>query len=165
MILYHTSSLSVNCPDIAYSRLYLDFGRGFYTTNNRVQAEKYANRLIKEGLPAFLNIYELDDSIDGVKRKVFEFYDGEWLDYVVACRRNEEHVVFDIVEGGIADDDVFNTLDLYISELISREEAIASLRKKKPNWQICLCNQMIIENHLHFVESIPLSSSDTKTTV
>lgn len=156
MILYHTSNQAVANPDISHSRVYLDFGRGFYTTPNRAQAEKYAKRYFREGQSAVLNVYELDDDIDNYTHKVFEAYDGEWLDYVVSCRQDAQHDTFDVVEGGIADDDVFNTLDLYMAELISRDEAIKRLKKKKPNWQICLCNQEFINQHLHFVESIDL---------
>lgn len=63
MILYHTSNQTVANPDISHSRVYLDFGRGFYTTPNRAQAEKYAKRYFREGQPAVLNVYELDDDI------------------------------------------------------------------------------------------------------
>lgn len=161
MILYHTSDQPIVHPDIKFSRAYLDFGKGFYTTPNRSQAEKYAKRFFKEDRPAFLNVFELDDNPNSFTHKTFEAYDGEWLDYVVACRRNLPHEIYDIVEGGIADDDVFNTLDLYMDELIPRDEAIKRLRKKKPNWQICLCNQELIDKHLHYVESIELQNYES----
>ncbi len=161
MKLYHTSYLRIEHPDISFSRAYLDFGKGFYTTPNQGQAEKYAKRFFKEGNAAFLNKYELDDDCCGFTHKTFNAYDGEWLDYVVACRKDNLHKTFDIVEGGIADDDVFNTLDLYMDNLITREEAIKRLQKKKPNWQICLCNQKLIEKHLHFVESIELKNDES----
>lgn len=160
MTLYHTSDRRIEHPDISFSRDYLDFGKGIYTTPSRPQAEKYAKRFFKEERPAFLNIFELDDDVEGYTHYTFESYDGEWLDYVVLCRRNQPHDVFDIVEGGIADDDVFNTLDLYMANLIERDEAIKRLRKKKPNWQICLCNQQLIDKHLHYVESIELKDND-----
>lgn len=160
MILYHTSDRRIEHPEISFSRVYLDFGKGFYTTPSRVQAEKYAKRFFKEERPAFLNIFELDENYDGFTHHKFEEYDGDWLDYVMACRKELPHERFDIVEGGIADDDVFNTLDLYISELISREEAIKRLHKKKPNWQICLCKQELIDKHLHFVEFIELKNDE-----
>lgn len=158
MILYHTSDRCVEHPDISFSRAYLDFGKGFYTTPNRGQAEKYAKRFFKEERPAFLNTFELDDTIGEFTHHKFEEYDGDWLDYVVACRKEQPHNTFDIIEGGIADDDVFNTLDLYMADLITREEAIKRLRKKKPNWQVCLCSQQLIDEHLHFVESIELKN-------
>lgn len=160
MTLYHTSDKCIGHPSISFSRDYLDFGKGVYTTPSRIQAEKYAKRFFKEKRLAFLNVFELDDDIEGYTHHTFEAYDGEWLDYIVLCRRNQPHDVFDIVEGGIADDDVFNTLDLYMSNLIERDEAIKRLRKKKPNWQICLCNQQLIDKHLHYVESIELKDNE-----
>lgn len=161
MILYHTSDRCIEHPDITFSRAYLDFGKGFYTTPNRGQAEKYAKRFFKEDRCAFLNVYEFDDKYESYTHHTFVEYDGEWLDYVVACRNELTHDVFDIIEGGIADDDVFNTLDLYMADLIPREEAIKRLRKKKPNWQICICNQQLIDKHLHFVESIELKNDES----
>jgi len=154
MTIYHTSDKIIENPDISYSRMYLDFGRGFYTTPNRLQALKYAKRFFKEGRQAFLNTYFVDDNqLLKYSKKVFEAYDGDWLDYVAVCRRNMPHEEFDIIEGGIADDDIFNTLDLYMSELISKDEAIKRLKKKKPNWQICFCNQELINATFTFVES------------
>ncbi|MDO4197089.1 MAG: DUF3990 domain-containing protein, partial [Prevotellaceae bacterium] len=87
MILYHTSDRRVEHPDVSFSRAYLDFGKGFYTTPNRSQAEKYAKRLFKEERPAFLNTFELDDDCEGFSHHRFTEYDGDWLDYVVACRK------------------------------------------------------------------------------
>ena len=156
MILFHTSDREIKHPQVSFSRTYLDFGKGFYLTPNRTQAEKYAKRFFKEERPALLNIYEFDDSEPKFSRKVFEAYDGDWLDYVVACRRDEPHKHFDLVEGGIADDDVFNTLDLYMGRLIDKDEAIKRLKKKKPNWQTCFCSQELIDTKLHFIESINL---------
>lgn len=158
MILYHTSYKCVEHPIISFSRTYLDFGKGFYTTPIRAQAEKYAKRFFKEERPAFLNTFELDDKCEGFSHHKFAEYNGEWLDYVVACRRDLPHDTFDIIEGGIADDDIFNTLDLYMADLISRDEAIKRLRKKKPNYQVCLCNQQLIDKHLHFIKSIELNN-------
>lgn len=40
MLLYHTSNVEVTTPDITHSRKHLDFGRGFYLTSLREQAEK-----------------------------------------------------------------------------------------------------------------------------
>lgn len=160
MILFHTSDRRIEHPNISFSRAYLDFGKGFYMTPNRSQAEKYAKRFFKEDRPAFLNIFELDDNCECYTCHRFTEYNGDWLDYVVSCRKELPHINFDVIEGGIADDDVFNTLDLYMSDLISREEAIKRLRKKKPNWQICVCNQQMIDKHLHFVESIELRNDE-----
>ncbi len=58
-----------------------------------------------------------------------------------------------IVIGGVANDRVFNTIELYFEGLIEQGEAIKRLRYEKPNLQICIRNQKIIEQYLRFVES------------
>ena len=60
---------------------------------------------------------------------------------------------FDLVEGGIANDRIFNTIELYSSNLISREETLQRLQYEKPNNQICILSQAVADTYLHFVES------------
>ena len=50
MEVYHASSVIVDRPDVVHSRAFLDFGKGFYMTTIREQAEKYALR-VGRGLP------------------------------------------------------------------------------------------------------------------
>lgn len=57
---------------------------------------------------------------------------------------------YDIVMGGVANDKVFNTVELYFDGLIDKSEAINRLRYEKPNMQICLRTENAIENYLHF---------------
>ena len=103
-----------------------------------------------------VNVYEFADEITEVKRKFFPEYDGEWLDYVAACRKGLPHEQYDIIEGGIADDNVFDTVDLYIQGIYTRDQALDQLRWKKPNHQICITSQKVIDHYLKFVESITL---------
>ena len=106
MKLYHTSNIEVSKPNIKFSRNHLDFGKGFYLTKFKEQAIKYGQRFLKKEENAFLNVYELDDKIMSLyTNKVFENYDGEWLDYVAACRKGLPRQEYDIVEGGIADEE------------------------------------------------------------
>lgn len=153
MILYHTSQLEIKKPDITYSRSNLDFGRGFYLTSLKEQAVLYGQRFIKRGENAFLNTYEFDENIKDCKYKKFSSYDSEWLEYITACRKGLKCEVYDIIEGGIADDQVFNTLDLYLSGIYTREQALDQLKYKNPNHQVCITSQEILEKHLHFVSS------------
>ena len=44
MRLFHGSSIVVSEPRIGFSRANLDFGRGFYATSIRTQAERWAKR-------------------------------------------------------------------------------------------------------------------------
>jgi hypothetical protein len=153
MILYHTSNVRVENPDTQHSREHLDFGTGFYTTVLLKQAIDYGERFIRRGEPAILNIFELDNDLNKYNHHIFAAYDEEWLDFVSACRKGQPHPLFDIIEGGIADDQVFNTIDLYFSGIYTKEQALSQLRYKKPNHQICITSQEVLDNHLHFVKS------------
>ena len=152
MILYHTSYTEIPHPDLQHSRPRLDFGVGFYLTPLRAQAERYAERFIRRGQKAIMNIYEFNECQE-YTRKVFTAYDGEWLDYITACRKGLPHEQFDIIEGGIADDQVFDTIDLYFTGIYSREQALGELREKKPNHQICITSQAALDKYLHFKSS------------
>lgn len=156
MILYHTSNVIVREPDVAYSRKHLDFGCGFYLTSIEKQAINYGRRFTLRGEPAIMNIYELQEVIPDVKRKVFNAYDGDWLDYITACRKNLPREQFDIIEGGIADDQVFDTVDLYLQGKYNRDQALQQLMWKKPNHQICIASQIILDNYLRFIDFISL---------
>jgi hypothetical protein len=156
MILYHASRVKVEKPDVKHSRESLDFGQGFYLTRIKEQALKYAERFIKLGEAAVLNVYDLDEDLTGIQRKIFEKYDGEWLDYIVSCRKLKEHECYDIIEGGIANDKVYTTVDLYMTGIYTKEQALQQLIFQKPNNQICIANQDVLDRYLHFVESIVL---------
>ena len=103
-----------------------------------------------------MNIFEFDEKLPNVNRKFFPAYDGEWLDYVAACRKGLPHVQYDVVEGGIADDSVFDTVDLYLQGIYTREQALDQLQWKKPNHQLCISSQQVINSYLKFIESVTL---------
>lgn len=154
MRLYHASTVVVEHPDVEHSRPNLDFGRGFYLTAMRDQAVRYAERFTRRGKKAFVSEYELDEDMSGFTVRRFEGYDEEWLDYVAVCRHGETPLEqYDAVEGGVANDKVFNTVDLYFAGIISKQEALGRLKYEKPNHQICILNQQMLENHLHFVKA------------
>ncbi len=44
MIVYHGSNVIDDKPDVDHSYRPLDFGKGFYVTSNREQAERWARR-------------------------------------------------------------------------------------------------------------------------
>lgn len=151
MRLYHASSMIVEHPDVSHSREHLDFGKGFYLTLLPEQACKYAARFLARGRAAFVNEYLLDDDLSAYRVKKFSRYDGEWLDYVGSCRKGLRVNEYDMVEGGIANDRVFNTIDLYFAGLMSRDDALGRLAFEQPNHQLCILNQEILNSHLHFV--------------
>ena len=154
MIVYHTSYTVVKFPDTRYSREALDFGKGFYVTMLREQAVRYADKFTFRGKQAVLNIYELsDDWESNANVKHFTAYDEEWLDFVSANRKRLPVALFDAVEGGVANDKVFRTLDLYFAGDIDKQSALKKLRYEEPNHQICLLSQRVIDEKLKFIKS------------
>lgn len=154
MKLYHASTVVIDKPDILHSRDKLDFGKGFYLTAIREQAFRYAERFTIRGKVAYVNEYDLDEVTSGYVIKSFPAYDEEWLDYVSVCRRGQKPAkVYDAVSGGVANDKVFNTVDLYFAGVISKEEALGRLRFEKPNHQICILNGEMLDRHLHFIKA------------
>lgn len=157
MKVYHGSTAVVECPDVRKGRKNLDFGQGFYLTDIKQQAIDWATRPINHGKVQYLNCYELD--IEFIKNshyryKKFESYNEEWLQYILANRHGEEPtMILDLVEGGIANDRVFNTIELYDAGLITRAEALNRLVYEQPNNQICILRQEIIDKYLTFINA------------
>ena len=85
MEVYHASPVVVKFPDTKHSRDYLDFGKGFYVTTMREQAQKYGLRFTRRGKDAYLNTYELTDNLKQWKVVEFERYNEAWLDFVTEC--------------------------------------------------------------------------------
>jgi len=158
MKVFHTSTLIVEHPEVAYSRDYLDFGKGFYLTTLRQQAINYAERFRMRGKHAVLNEYVLDEAIyQTCSVRTFLCYDEEWLDFVSACRRGDNSGNEDIIIGGIANDRIFRTIDLYFAGEMSKEEALKRLKFEKPNNQICIRHQQAVDQYLHFIKSEELA--------
>lgn len=159
MLVYHGSYCIIDNPDITFSREKVDFGKGFYVTPLKSQAERWCEKFIRKGQTAYLNVYEFDESALNdtlIRLKKFTSYDSEWLDYVFACRKGENiYKQYDIVIGGIANDRIFATIDAYFSGYMSKEMALDKLRFERPNAQICILSQDVLQRILKFKESIP----------
>ena len=85
----------------------------------------------------------------------------EWLNYVVSCRQGKDFSSdFDVVEGGVANDNVIDTVEDYEKGVITAEQALGQLQYKKVNHQLCILNQSVIDNYLHFVNSYALDSKE-----
>lgn len=95
---------------------------------------------------------------DGVRLKEFGSYNIEWLEYVVNCRQGKDYSEeYDVVEGGVANDNVIDTVEDYEKGVITAEQALGQLRYKKVNHQLCILSQFVIDKYLHFAEDIHLS--------
>ena len=106
MILYHASKEIVQFPEIRKARYTKDFSWGFYCTNNLRQA--------------ILKFPELSD---------------DWLDFIAKCRNGKTHS-FDIVEGPMANDTIWNYVNDYLSGRITRKQFWVLAEFKYPTHQI-----------------------------
>jgi len=155
MMLYHGSFIPVEKPDISFSRTNVDFGKGFYTTPILEQAKSWASRFKRKHGQSVLSTYEVN--IESLHKHAsiltFNEYSNEWLDFIITCRRGSDKSNYDIVIGGVANDRVFDTIQLYLDGLIDKSESIKRLKYDKPNMQYCFRNQDIISNHVKFIKS------------
>lgn len=149
---FHGSNTVVEHPLCHIGRPFLDFGQGFYVTYMQEQAIEWAKNVARrDGGSPLLNSYLLDrESVLAESRsKVFTAYDREWLLFIVNARRGVEIAQsFDYVEGGVANDRVVDTVNLYIAGLMDIETALQRLAQHQPNNQICLLNQGLIDKYL-----------------
>lgn len=131
MILYHGSKEIVKTPEIRILRYSKDFYFGFYCTLMREQAKRWAvrfsgKRIVKE--------YEY---VQGISLKMLNFpkMTEAWLDFIIDCRTGKSHA-YDIVEGPMANDTIFNYIQDFIDGKISRSAFWELAKFKKPTHQI-----------------------------
>ena len=131
MIVYHGSTVVVQHPVVRKERFNKDFYFGFYCTILKKQAIRWATRF-GDG---YVNIYDYTANPD-LKVLRFEAMTDEWLDFITACRNGSKHV-YDIVEGPMANDTIFNYVQGFLDGKISREAFWDLARFKNPTHQIC----------------------------
>ena len=152
LTVYHGSTEKVETPICRFGRKNLDFGQGFYVTDIREQAVTWANNMARNrNMPPLLNRYYLDREavLKHAKCKIFKAYDEEWLTFIIGNRSGEDLAKeYDYVEGGVANDRVIDTINLYMAGLIDATSALRELSKHRPNNQICILNQDIVNNYL-----------------
>lgn len=154
MKLYHGSYIEIKEPNLKYSRSNVDFGRGFYMTPIYEQAVSWSRKFKRQGKRGIISCFSFNESAyQELKVLKFDSYSEEWLDFIILCRSERDTSDYDIVVGGVADDKVFNTIELYFEHLIDKKEAIARLRFEKPNLQICFRSERVIEKYLNFDRS------------
>ena len=159
MVVYHGSDQEIRVPDLNYGRFNLDFGKGFYVTTFKDQAEKWAGRraLIKQELPV-VSQYELNT--DNLLILEFDGYNEDWLDFVVKNRAGTTtNHQYDIIYGNIANDDVATVVNDYMRLLnmgristAGKQFFLEQLQYSKPNNQYCLVTQKSIKS-LKFIKS------------
>jgi len=163
--LYHGTTMEVPSPLVKVGRKRVDFGQGFYLTKLRQQASLWAETIAERrisGIPV-LNAYEFDNDLAkelaGTRYKVFPSYDLEWLEYVIDCRRGGKlQKQYDVVEGGVANDKVIDTVEDYEKGVITAEQALGQLAYKEVNHQIAILSQRVLDTCLKFKEAAQVKS-------
>lgn len=133
MKLYHGSNVEIEIIDLNRGRRGKDFGKGFYTNPEYMQAVEFCSNVIRReggGVPT-VTTFEFDESaLEHLNVKRFEGYSKEWAEFILMNRSNNSDVPshqYDIVIGPIADDGVgtqirrltrgFITFDVFLVEI------------------------------------------------
>ncbi|WP_102399687.1 DUF3990 domain-containing protein [Haloimpatiens massiliensis] len=146
MKIYHGSDVIVENPKILQSNRLLDFGIGFYTTSNKEQAIRWAEKvsLRNNTVKKFLSVYNFDIEKAQQELKIIEFKyaDEKWLDFITANRRGKEiSQEYDVIIGPVADDNVYLTVKLFETGVLDKETALKKLKIEK------LFNQILFHTH------------------
>ncbi len=159
MILYHGSDCIVDEPKILGSDRFLDFGVGFYTTQNKEQAIRWADRVSarRKSSSKFISVYEINFNILKSELKIIEFYEPteEWLNFVCNCRTGKTKIDYDIVIGPVADDTVYTTVILYENGVLDTDEAIKRLKVETLFNQVLFHSERSLK-YLSFKEYVKL---------
>ena len=136
MILYHGSNMAIDMPDLSRSKPYKDFGRGFYLSADRFQAQRMGEQrtlIEQEGTPTITK-FLFDESLlhnGELKTKIWENYCEEWAQFIVMnrdMRVPQPCHDYGIVYGPIADDGVTYLLRRYKAGAITFKELLQELR-------------------------------------
>jgi len=153
MTLYHGSYTAVEKPDLSFSRRRTDFGKGFYLTPIKTQAKKWAKRFFDKRGIAVVSKYEYNPG-SSLKIREFARHNEDWLNFITDCRLGKPvDTGLDLIIGGVANDMVFDTIQLYFDKLLGVEEAIRRLQFNKPNIQYCFKKQFVMDQCLRFTGS------------
>lgn len=169
MILYHASYKIVDEIDFNLCRDGLDFGKGFYLTTSKEQAERFVknsvkrartNNIIKNQKYGFVNAFLYVENTD-LNVKLFENESREWLHFI-AYNRNKingldvDKKKYDIIGGKIANDFTARTIGIYVSggygEVGSKsadEIAIKMLLPNKLKDQYCFLTKKSLNNIIY----------------
>ncbi|GHT77735.1 hypothetical protein FACS1894130_03070 [Spirochaetia bacterium] len=140
MILYHGSNMKFDSISLGVSKDKRDFGKGFYMTTEKSQAEQWAEVLNYRQKKDGLFLYELElNNIDQLAVKKFDGISKEWLDFIAKNRiQGGIQHTFDVVQGPVANDKTMDAIGLYLSNTLSTSETLTRLTYMKPNNQVSI---------------------------
>lgn len=130
-MLYHASGDIVEFPEVRKSKYSKDFSWGFYCLKDYEQAKRWARRNRKTPT---INYYTYIENKD-CKILRFSEMNDEWLNFIAKCRSGFVHD-YDLVEGPMADDTIWNYVNDYLLGDISRSAFWELAKYKHPTHQI-----------------------------
>lgn len=175
MILYHGSYCEVSKPDLEKCAARKDFGKGFYLTSSKEQAESFLGTAIGKAISkgdavtgqnyGYISVFKVNN-YDKLMSHIFEEANEEWLHCIAAHRRRNSFASiekamteYDVIIGKIADDQTNTTLAAYIGDAFgpvgsrgADEICIRLLLPEKLKDQYCFRTPKAIDC-LEFVES------------
>ncbi len=135
MRLYHGTVYDITGIDLSKSNSAKDFGRGFYLSPDRKQAENWAEfKSIQLSKTPKVYEFEFNEKLikdNELSIKRFDGYTEEWAEFIFANRKNlsKQNIHhYDIVIGPIANDKVGIQIRNYIEGNISFEVFIERLK-------------------------------------
>lgn len=151
MEVYHGGYNSIENPEIRIGKYAKDFGAGFYCTELKEQAVRWARRYDTP----MINIYDFKQN-DKLNILHFEEMTEEWLEFIVDCRSGKRHE-YDIVIGAMANDQVYNYISDYIGGVLTKEQFWVLAKFKHPTHQINFCTENALQC-LTFIKSEEVKS-------
>lgn len=149
MLLYHGSNKKIDSIDLQRCKPYKDFGRGFYLTTIKLQAELMAKRTsrIFGGSP-YVTTYTFDETVlsdASLSVKEFSEPSAEWALFVLNNRNRDfqnhsdpnsnQDNKYDIVSGPVANDDIALLFRSFTNKHIDLTALVVGMKYKKLNDQ------------------------------
>ena len=153
MIVYHGSTIEVRHPDVNHSYRNLDFGKGFYVTTVREQAERWARRKadLAGTAKGVITVYHLEDDCPELLVKDFADDMDSWIDFVCACREGDtSYQNYDVIMGKVANDKVYRVVDMYRRGIWDKQRALQEMRVYETYDQIAFISQKAIDQYLEY---------------
>lgn len=131
----------------------LDYGSGFYLSNNQKDTEYYAMNAVKYGgyiygqekpIVLCFEFSPLDMINNGKNYHYFGAYDDEFANFVFDCRENfmnKKKHPYDITGGVVTDYIPTMLMQQYFIGELTREQVVEKLKKSTSKKQLCLHNQ------------------------
>ncbi len=153
MILYHGTNAEIAQIDLVRCKPFKDFGRAFYLSEVRSQAEEVAvSRTSFFGGNPMVHEFEFDKSLldsSNLKVRRFDGYTREWTDFIFMNRNAntpETKHDYDIVYGPIANDRVGVQIRRFQDKAIDIDQFVAALKYMRGiTFQYAFCTERAIQ--------------------